>query len=177
MKKKIGLMALLVVSASALSLTSCSDNKQTQANSSKINEMQGNINDLDTEISTVDSTLSKKIDDEISKLRTEMQRADETIDSNIIQAIATIRTEMETADATTATNATNALTEVKNQLQALIDAHKTTLDTHGEDIEDLKAQDTTLDGKITAAKTALEAVDASMQETLDTINAAIDVSL
>ena len=187
MKKKIGLVALLVASAGALSLASCDDSKTTQntesikKQDSEINKMQVSLADLETKIADVNTSLSSTIQSEVAKINAKITEVDQAIDTKVSTATAALKTELEAAD----TETNEAIAGLKTSLEAKDAEISTTIANLKAALEDedselaqaiaaLEANDEDTATTIANLKTALENADAEISTTIANLKTSLE---
>ena len=183
MKKKIGLVALLLSGASAIALSGC-NSAEVQGNKDDIAKLNRTVTALETRISTVDETLKKAIADEIAKVNASMAAVDEASQKAIDEAIGSLQAEIEMADVQVKEDLLKSISSTKDALEAELNTEKEELDKKISDLDDsvketLKSYATVeaLEAKLNTAKEELAAEIGTSVDELDEKISALDNSV
>ncbi len=148
MKKKIGLVALLLSGASAIALTGC-NSAEVQENKDDIAKLNRTVTALETRISTVDETLKKAIADEIAKVNASMAAVDEASKKAIDEAIGSLQAEIEMADVKVKEDLLESISSTKDTLETELNTAKEELASEiGTSVDELDKKISDLDASV-----------------------------
>ena len=148
MKKKIGLVALLLSGASAIALTGC-NSAEVQENKDDIAKLNRTVTALETRISTVDETLKKAIADEIAKVNASMAAVDEASKKEIEEAIGSLQAEIVKADDQVKEDLLTSISSTKGTLEAKLNTAKEELASEiGTSVDELDKKISDLDDSV-----------------------------